>query len=122
MGFLSAEAYQGLTSEQYFQDQIVDRAELLGWRVFYVPQWVWKLIFAHWKRVGHRRGKKWAKAGFPDVCMVRRGRLVFAELKVGTNRTQANQDEWLDDLRMVAGIEVFIWYPKDQEEIESVLA
>lgn len=121
-GFLSAEAYQGLTSEQDFQDQVVERATMLGWRVFYVPQWIWKLVFAHWKRVGPRAGKKWAKGGFPDLVMTRRGRLIFAELKVGYNKTQENQDEWIADLALIPCIEVFVWRPSDQGDIERVLA
>jgi hypothetical protein len=53
--------------------------------------------------------------------MVRRGRLIFAELKRELGKPTPEQSEWLEALSLVPGIEVFIWRPQDMAEIEGVL-
>jgi hypothetical protein len=118
-GFLSAEAYQGLTPETDFQAQVVERAELCGWRVFFIPDWVWRLIFAAMRRQ-RRRGRKWARPGFPDLCLVNPPYIVFAELKAKGGTVRVDQSGWLDDL-LACGLEAYVWFPADQDAIEAVL-
>jgi hypothetical protein len=50
-------------SEAEFQAQVVSLAELRGWRIF------------------HDHDSRRNTAGLPDLILVRRGRLIFAELK-----------------------------------------
>jgi hypothetical protein len=80
----------------------------------------------------HTRFSRGSDAGFPDLVLLRPPRLVLAELKRdGKNPTPA-QGQWLGELEQVAlalelehggraGLEVYIWRPADQDEIQRVL-
>ena len=76
----------------------------------------------------HTHRSDFSPAGFPDLCLVRGPRLVFAELK-GPNeklaKVSANQKVWLDRLRVVAEfaevVEVYLWRPKDWDDILRIL-
>lgn len=85
---------------------------------------------ARWRRIHFRPGQNrrgdWATqlegdVGFPDWTLVRGGRLIFAELKGANGRLGPGQQEWLDDLGTVPGVETYVWYPSDIEEIKRVL-
>ena len=56
-----------------------------------------------WRGYHTHRGQH-SPAGFPDLVLVRRGRLVFAELKrqASSAKTSPEQDAWLADLSAVA--------------------
>lgn len=76
-----------------------------------------------------------SEAGFPDTVMVhsKKLRLIFAELKVGRNKTSVAQQTWLDSLRRVYAHkidaqgtqvtmpEVYLWDPADEDEIVEIL-
>lgn len=91
-------------SEQQLQDAIVDMAHRLGWRTFHVYD--------------SRR----SNAGFPDLVLVRRSRLIFAELKVGRGRLSREQAEWKQALHD-AGEVVYVWREEDWRlgAVEAVL-
>lgn len=82
-----------------------------------------------WRRVHFRPakvGERWVTAlegdvGWPDWTFTRRGRLVIAELKSQRGRMGPGQQEWLDALREVGGIEVYLWRPSDIPEIRRIL-
>lgn len=61
--------------------------------------------------------------GFPDLVLVREGRLVIAELKAQDGRTSDDQRRWIHEFLQVEGIEVHIWRPMDWIEgrIEAIL-
>lgn len=95
--------------EAEFQEQVIGLARANGWRV------------AHFRavRVQRKNGQVYHEtpvaadgAGFPDLILVRRGRLIVAELKVGANTTTAEQDAWLAAFK-AAGAETYVWYPLD---------
>lgn len=89
--------------EKRFTQAVVDLARALGWRVY------------------HTWWSEHSAAGFPDLVLVRKGRLVFAELKVKAV-VKAAQREWLKALGEVPGVEVYLWrYPQDWPQIEQVL-
>lgn len=90
-------------SEADFQAQVVEVAKLCGWRVYHP-----------WLSV------KSAK-GYPDLTLVRGGRLIFVELKSERGYVSAEQHEWLDALTQ-AGQAVFVWRPRDWPLIEKALA
>ena len=80
----------------------------------------------------HTHDSRRSQAGFPDICAVRKHRLLFIELKRELGRFRPGQQDWLNDLRAaessVMGIrvpccEVFCWRPSDWlgGEIERVL-
>jgi hypothetical protein len=90
-------------SEKQFTSQIVDLAKLFGWRRYHT-----------WRSIN-------SPAGFPDEVLVRRDRLVFAELKAENGKVSPLQQEWLDDLGRVPGVEVYLWRPSQLDEITGIL-
>jgi len=82
-----------------------DTAKLFGWRRYHT--WL----------------AKHSPAGFPDEVLVRRGRLIFAELKSDKGKLSAEQEAWLEDLRRVAiaRVEVYVWRPSDMARIAEIL-
>lgn len=102
-----------LTSEADFQAQVIQLAELYGFRAGH---------FADSRRqvkpgvfVGDRLA-----AGIPDLILVRE-RAVWAELKTGKGRLREEQRVWLDALAN-GGAEVYLWRPSDLEEIQRILS
>ena len=100
-------------TEAQFQRQIIDLARTLGYRV------------AHFRAAMNSRGQ-WSTpvqadgAGFPDLVLTGRGRVIFAELKAEGKYPTAKQREWLAALES-AGAEVHVWRPRDFEAAASVL-
>lgn len=83
-----------LIPERELSQTVYEMATALGWKVFRV----WMSI----KSV----------AGFPDLLLVRPGRIIAAELKSETGKVRQNQQEWLDALAL-AGTESYLWRPSD---------
>lgn len=107
-------------TEAEFTRQVIDLAHARGWLVMHQRP--------------ARTSKGWRTAisgdiGFPDLVMVRDGRLVFAELKVGKNKMSAAQERWIEQLqsvRSVAGVRAnsvmaVEWRPEDWDCIELFL-
>lgn len=116
---MTAEEYRKRESEAAFQSWVIDMARVKGWRVCHFSD--------SRKDVGGGRlvGDKDA-AGFPDLVMVRRGRLIFAELKSETRPVEQEQKDWLWDLNEVAvhtafAVLSFTWRPSQRQEIASIL-
>lgn len=86
-------------SEAQFQAKVVALARANAWAAY------------------HTHDSRRSEAGFPDLVMLRRGRLVVAELKVGSNKTTADQDKWLALFADLPGARVFRWRPEDWSEI-----
>jgi VRR-NUC domain len=100
--------------EADLQDAVIDTARLLGWRV------------AHFRPARTEKGWRTPVAadgkGFPDLVMVRRERLIFAELKAAGEKLRAEQVDWLAALEH-ADCELYVWRPIDwtSGEIEGLL-
>ena len=94
---------EGEDSESRFQSNVIALAKLCGWR--------------HYHTWNSRR----SEPGFPDLCMVRGERLVFAELKRAGEKPTAEQEAWLGELRRVPGVEALLWRPEDWPAIEKTL-
>ena len=90
-------------SERAWQQQVTDLAALCGWRWY------------------HTQNSRRSPAGFPDLTLVRGGRLVFAELKTERGRVTTAQQAWLDALGHCQGVLVFVWRPADFAEVLAVL-
>ncbi len=110
--------WERTVSEEVFQGQVIELARMLGWRV------------AHFRgaRVQRRDGSVRYQtpvqadgAGFPDLVMVRGGRLIVAELKSARGRTRAEQETWLAAFEGVPGCEVYVWRPRDWDALAGVL-
>jgi hypothetical protein len=102
-------------TEFEFTDQVLKLARLHGWRT------------AHFRPARTATGSGWRTAvsgdgkGFPDLVLVRKHRLVVAELKVGINQPTPEQEQWLEAFRR-AGAEVYVWRPEDWSAIEYLLS
>lgn len=98
-------------SERDFQKQVLDLARLRGWLV------------------AHTYDSRLATGtGYPDLCLCRPGRVVgevgrllFCELKTERGRLRPEQKVWLEALRSVPNLEVYLWKPHDMDEIIQIL-
>ena len=90
-------------SEKEWQATVVEYATLHGWLAY------------------HTYDSRRSVPGFPDLVMVRPGRLVFAELKSEKGKIQESQQEWIDTLAL-AGQKCHVWRPSDWSTVEKVLA
>ncbi len=90
-------------TERAFMQAVLDYARLTGWKSF------------------HPFDSRRSTAGYPDLTLCRRGRIVFAELKTETGRVSPHQRGWIAELEQVEGIEVYVWRPGSWPEIEEVL-
>jgi VRR-NUC domain-containing protein len=92
-------------SEFELQRAVVEAARLFGWLV------------AHFRPARTARGWRTPVAadgaGFPDLVLVKPGRLVFAELKAATGRLSDEQARWLAALGLSERCEVYVWRPAD---------
>jgi len=103
--------------ESELQDMVIDLAHLRGWLV------------AHFRpartNYGWRTPVSADGAGFPDLVLVRRDHLIFAELKSLGGRLSPSQIQWRDALCGVVvateQVDWFVWSPGDWDEIEAVL-
>ena len=97
--------HQRLTERQ-LQDAVIECATALGWLAY------------------HTHDSRRSERGFPDLCLARArdGRVLFAELKVGRNKTSAAQELWLRTLG-AGDVEVYLFRPEDwfSGRIEEVL-
>jgi hypothetical protein len=81
--------------EHAFLQRVRQTAQLFGWRIY------------------HTHDSRRSEPGFPDVVLVRDGRLIFAELKTDTGRITAAQLAWLTALEQCSNVEAHIWRPRD---------
>lgn len=58
--------------------------------------------------------------GFPDLVLVRRPDIVFAELKRDGEKPTPEQQAWLDEFR-ACGLRVYVWRPGDWPDVEREL-
>ncbi len=97
-------------SEQDFQQQVIDLAHSLGWKI------------AHFRPAltdkGWRTAVSGDGAGFLDNVLVRE-RVIWAELKV-TGKLSPQQLNWFNWLKE-AEQEVYVWRPADFDQITEIL-
>ena len=101
--------------EKTLQAAVIQLAQWRKWRVVhFMPA---QNARGDWRTPVAADGK-----GYPDLTMIRGGRIVVAELKSVRGRTTTEQELWLAAW-LLTDAEVFLWYPKDWLEgtIERVL-
>jgi len=106
-------------SEKEFQAAVIQYAEHLGWQVAHFNDS--RRQIAPGVHVGDRQA-----AGFPDLVLVRNGRLIFAELKSDTGRVRPGQQRWLTALGRVEDaapgvVLVGVWTPASWPSIRLIL-
>ena len=88
--------------EADFQAQVVKLATVLGWKVYHT----------HDSRRSHE--------GFPDLILIRRSRLIAAELKTRKETTTSDQRQWLCAFIGLGDYaEVSLWRPDAPPNAES---
>ena len=92
------DTYRDMHETKEFMPAVIELAERRGWRVY------------------HTHDSRRSAKGFPDLCMVRNGSLIFAELKSEKGVTTPEQQAWLADLLGVivegAAVNVYLWRPE----------
>lgn len=103
-----------IATEDECEDAIIQAAKMAGWRV-------------HAERKAGS-GANWrtpikGDRGYPDLTMVKGKSLLFIELKRDvTGKIGPGQDEWIDALDNVAGVQAMIVYvPSDQDRLIRAL-
>lgn len=106
-------------TEAQLQHAVIECAHTFGWRVAHFRP---AMTAKGWRTPVEADGK-----GFPDLVLVRRGRLIFAELKSDKGRLSDEQNLWFDTLLPVIRnnptVHALVWRPKDwlSGEIEQTL-
>jgi hypothetical protein len=98
-GKVQAEMARAMTEDQLL-NAVRQYARLMGWLTFHVHD--------------SRR----SEPGYPDLTLVRGGRLIFAELKKEGGKVTPEQRAWLTELGDVArysmgNVAVYTWKPSD---------
>lgn len=91
-----------MLTEKQFEAQVKQLAKMFGWQYYHT----WRSIHS--------------PAGFPDCVMVRGKRIIFSELKSEKGVVSEKQQEWLDALRQIPCVEVFLWRA-DVEGLEEIV-
>jgi hypothetical protein len=103
-----------VTTEKQFQEQVIDIARSCHWLI-------------HHDR-GDYRQCIGGDAGFPDLVMARKGRVIFAELKSKGGKVSSHQLAWLGMLgegsvtRRGSQPEVYLWRPAHLDQIADILS
>ncbi len=99
-----------LCSENEFMEHVIGYARLQHWKI------------AHFRPARTARGWRTAMQGdegFQDLVMARE-RVIFAELKSAKGKESLVQRAWRETL-LAAGAEVYLWFPKDWDEVMRIL-
>lgn len=99
-------------TEAQFQRRVVELGKLFDWHVHHARP---AMTGRGWRTPiqGH--------AGWPDLALAKRGRLVLAELKAEAGQVRPEQREWLAILGTVPGVEVYCWRPSDWPTVLRVI-
>ena len=89
-------------TERQFMADVIRLAEVLGWRTY------------------HTHDSRRSAPGFPDLVLVRRPRVIFAELKAQRGRLTPHQLDWFAELR-ACHQEIYVWRPEDAEKVARIL-
>lgn len=92
-------------SERSFQGRVVRAARDLGYRTY------------------HTADARGSDKGWFDVALARAGdKLVLAELKKAGEKPTKEQANWYQDLQRIEHVEAYLWYPRDYDDIVTILA
>lgn len=107
-----AEARPDLLTERDLSSLVVELARLGRW----------KLRYHTYTSRGTTYGRP-AAPGFPDWVFVHpeKRRLLFVELKSEKGKVKPEQQEWIDALNLVDGVEAVVWRPSMWTEIVETL-
>jgi hypothetical protein len=113
-----------------------ERAVFATWSEDDVDREVRRLAHVYQWRYYHSFLSIRSTKGFPDLCLVRPPRVVFAELKRqggklterrlvhdkrGYPRWIEGQEDWLRALARCPGVETYVWMPDSLGEVATIL-
>ena len=101
------------TPAQQVMDKAMPEAEF--------SQWVKEEAESRRWLAYHTYRSKHSEPGYPDWCLVRGRRIIFAELKREKGKVTDAQDRWLQALSFIENAEVYVWRPSGRPGIERVL-
>lgn len=104
-------------TERRFMQQVLRYAELMGWRWWHDRATNAPRACKHCKR---KLSLPRNESGHPDLLLIRRPRVVWAELKAQRTPVTDAQRDWITELR-ACDQEAYVWRPDDWPEIERVL-
>jgi len=110
----SLQFWEGM-SERQFQKNFVAFAQSLGWRAVHFPA----VAVNRGGKPRHLTVFEGDGKGFLDTELVR-DRIIKVELKSDTGRLRPEQEAWMEAYRK-AGVECYLWRPRDAEEFTRVL-
>ena len=90
-------------SEKQLLEAILRLAAMFSWRAY------------------HTFDSRRSAPGFPDLCLIKAPRVIFAELKSERGTLTAAQEAWIAELRQCPGVETHVWYPADFDAIVACL-
>ena len=104
-------------TEEEWQAWVIELAQVLGWEWGHISK----------GRVVNRGGEdRWVTPvhgplglGHPDLILARE-RVVYVECKSNTGKLRKAQRAWIRRMRD-AGAEVYVWRPRDRQEVERTL-
>ncbi len=108
-----SEPIASVMTEEDLLRAVLQLAKMNGWRTahFRTAQ-----IAGRYQTPVQGDGKGW-----PDLTLVKAGRIIFAELKSAAGRLEPEQEIWLEMLREVPDAEVHIWRPANLRAIAETL-
>jgi hypothetical protein len=95
------------TTTADLERRIADAAELFGW------------LHHHGRAPGLSRDG--FLDGFPGEVLVRDGRLIFATLAFRTRQLTAPEARWIEALREVDYVEVYVFDPQHPDDVNAAL-
>lgn len=101
-------------SEREFTSLVIAAAQSLVWRVYH-------------PRPALQQSGRWCTpvagdgVGYPDLTLVRDGKLLFIELKASKGRLSDDQRHWLAALGSVPGVTAAVARPSDWAEVVRLL-
>ena len=101
-----------ISSERDLLEQVIELAHLLHWRVAHFRP---ALTSRGWRTPVSGDG-----AGFPDLLLVRRARILAVELKSPRGRATEAQLAWLAAFSE-CGVETHVWQPSDWDQVVEAL-
>lgn len=101
---LAADVYIPPREERDLQAKANELADLYGWRRY------------------HTHDSRNSPSGFPDLILVKDGRMVAAELKSASKAPTTAQEAWLDDLVAVPDCSALVLYTPGLQAFADLLA
>jgi hypothetical protein len=98
-----------LVKERDWQNLVIQLATARGWKHYHPPDN---------KPVNGRIQK--VVAGFPDLVLIKNGRMVFAELKREKGVLSPEQASWIVEIK-ACGIECYVWRPSQVALVIDIL-